>query len=129
MNRDQKKTLERAYRKFGKSKSEAKKLSQQMYDIDKIRLEGTGDRTPPQKFQEDDKFMLDVKLIKSRKNYDRMNDAYKQFVADNEGKILTAHVERGNLISAKEEPKWLFWSGDLIKPKEESEEPTTDEVE
>lgn len=129
MNRDQKKTLERAYRKFGKSKSEAKKLSQQMYDIDKIRLEGTGDRTPPQKFQEDDKFMLDVKLIKSRKNYDRMNDAYKQFVADNEGKILTAHVERGNLISAKEEPKWLFWSGDLIKPKEESEEPTADEVE
>ena len=129
MNRDQKKTLERAYRKFGKSKSEAKKLSQQMYDIDKIRLEGTGDRTPPQKFQEDDKFMLDVKLIKSRKNYDRMNDAYKQFVADNEGKILTAHVERGNLISAKEEPKWLFWSGDLIKPKEESEEPTADEIE
>jgi hypothetical protein len=129
MNRDQKKTLERAYRKFGKSKSEAKKLSQQMYDIDKIRLEGTGDRTPPQKFQEDDKFMLDVKLIKSRKNYDRMNDAYKQFVADNEGKILTVHVERGNLISAKEEPKWLFWSGDLIKPKEESEEPTADEVE
>ena len=117
MNRDQKKTLERAYRKFGKSKSEAKKLSQQMYDIDKIRLAGTGDKTPPQKFQEDDKFMLDIELIKSRKNYERMNDAYKQFVADNDGKILTAHVEHGGLISAKEEPRWLFWSGDLIKLK------------
>lgn len=119
MNRDQKKTLERAYRKFGKSKSEAKKLSQQMYDIDKLRLNGVGDKTPPQKFQEDDKFLLDIKLIKSRKNYERMSDAYKEFVADNDGKILTAHVERGGLISAKEEPKWLFWSGDLIKPNEE----------
>lgn len=121
MNREQKKTLERAYRKFGKSKSEAKKLSQQMYDIDKIRLAGTGDKTLPQKFQEDDKFMLDIKRIKSRKNYERMNDAYKQFVADNDGKILTAHVEHGGLISAKEEPRWLFWSGDLIKLKENPE--------
>ena len=60
MNRDQKKTLERAYRRFGKSKSEAKKLSQQMYDIDKLRLNGVGDKTPPKKFQEGDKFLLDI---------------------------------------------------------------------
>lgn len=128
MNRDQKKTLEKAYRKVGKSKSEAKKIAQQMYDIDKIRLAGTGDKTPPQKFQEGDKFMLDVKLVKSRKNYDKMNDRCKQFVDGSEGKVLTAHIEHGRLISAKEEPRWLFWSGDLIKVTEDSKEEQTVDI-
>lgn len=124
LNRDQKKTLEKSYRIFGKSRSEAKKLAQQMYDIDKIRLSGTGDKTPPQDFQEDDRFMLDIGRIKSRKNFERMSDPYKQFVESSNEKIFTAHVERGGIISAKEAPTWFFWSGDLIKAKDEPDEDT-----
>lgn len=118
LNRDQKKMLEKVYRKSGKSRNEAKKIAQQMYDIDKIRLEGTGETSPPQKFQEDTKFKLDIEKIKARKNYERMNENYKQFLADNVDTVFTAHVDRGHLISAKEEPRWLFWSGDLIKVEE-----------
>ena len=44
-----------------------------------------------------------------------MADAYKEFVDASEGVVFTAHVERENMISLVEEPKWLFWSGDLEK--------------
>lgn len=127
MNRDQKKMLEKAYRKSGKSRGEAKRIAQQMYDIDRIRLNGVGETSPPQKFQEDTKFKLDVDKIMARKNYERMNESYKQFLADNVDTIFTAHVDKGHLISAKEEPKWLFWSGDLIKVEETANEKLKDE--
>ena len=44
-----------------------------------------------------------------------MADAYKEFVDASEDVVFTAHVERENMISLVEEPKWLFWSGDLEK--------------
>lgn len=127
MNRDQKKMLEKAYRKSGKSKAKAKKIAQQMYDIDKIRLEGTGVTSPPQDFQEDEKFKLDIDKIKARKNYDNMTDNYKQFIDSNADTIFTAFVDKGHLVSAKEDPRWLFWSGDLIKVKEDTPDEKTQE--
>lgn len=42
-----------------------------------------------------------------------MAEAYKSFVEDNESVVFTAHVEKPNMISFLEEPRWLFWSGDL----------------
>ncbi len=76
---------------------------------------GTGVHTKAKVFEEDDKLMLDIAAIKARKNYPVMNPKYKEFVETSEGKIFTAHKENTNMISLKEEPQWLFWSGDLIK--------------
>lgn len=121
MNRDQRRALEKAYRKYGKSRTEAKQIARQMYDIDNIRLDGVGKPSMAKEFREGEKFKLDLEKIKARKNYERMTEAYKQFVNDNADTVLTAHVEHG-LVSAKEEPKWLFWSGDLLKVEEEPEE-------
>lgn len=84
--------------------------------------QGTGTHTEAKEFNEDDKVMLDVTAIKNRKNYPVMNPKYKEFVESSEGKIFTAHMEKKHTISLKEEPKWLFWSGDLIKVVEEVHE-------
>ena len=122
MNRDQKRALEKVYRKHGKNRTEAKVAAQRMYDIDKIRLEGVGEISRPLKFFEGDKFKLDIDKIKARKNYERMTDNYKKFVDDNANTVLTAHVEGRAMISAIEEPRWLFWSGDLIRVVETAED-------
>lgn len=64
---------------------------------------------------ENDKVMLDIRTITSRKNYARRADEYKAFINNSSGRVFTAHVEHPTLISLKEEPRWLFWSGDLVK--------------
>ena len=61
------------------------------------------------------KVRLDVEKIKAGKNYVRMNPEYKEFVESSEGVTFTAHVEEGCFVSLKENPKWLFWSGDLSR--------------
>ena len=122
MNRDQRKILEKLYRKQGRTKSDAEKLAKQIYGIDNIRLEGLGETTPPQKFDEGEKFKLDIEKIKARKNYERTLEGYKEFVEANQETIFTAHIERPNAISAVEEPRWLFWSGDIIKVEQSSQE-------
>lgn len=77
--------------------------------------EGSGTPSPPQEIAEGDKVRLNIELVKTRKNYSRMAEGYKKFVEQNDGTVFTAHVERENMISMAEEPRWLFWSGDLIK--------------
>lgn len=71
------------------------------------------------KIMEDDKVCLDVEKIKNRKDYERLSAGYKEFVSSSAGKVFTAHVEKKNLISLKENPVWLFWSGDLTKYTEQ----------
>ena len=114
MNREQKRTLEKRLRKKGVTKDRAQELVKVMNDADFIRQNGSGVPNPPQKFNEGDKVMMDVERIKARVNYERMSDAYKQFVSEHAGEVFTAHIERENLISFTEEPRWLFWSGDLV---------------
>ena len=87
----------------------------------------TGEHTKPQDFEEGDQIRLNVEAIKARKNYERMSTMYKEFVEASGDTVFTAHVERANMISLSEEPKWLFWSGDLIKLVET--EVATDEQE
>ena len=82
---------------------------------------GTGVHTEAKHFEEGDKLMLDINAIKNRKNYSAMNPKYKDFVESSSDKIFTVHKEKQNLISLAEEPQWLFWSGDLIKVKEDVE--------
>ena len=108
MNRADKRAFTKKAKKAGISKGEAEKLVF-------IANEGSGTPSPPQEIAEGDKVKLNVELIKNRKNYPRMAERYREFVESNEGSAFTAHVERENMISVVEEPRWLFWSGDLVK--------------
>lgn len=72
--------------------------------------------------KEGDKVLLNVRKIISGVNYSRMVPAYKKFIEESEGVVFTAHIERGCLVSLMENPKWLFWIGDLVKYKTENKE-------
>ena len=113
MNREQKRGLERRLKAKGYSESDAKKYVSTAETLEQIRKFGSGEASPPKKFEEGDKVKLNIRRIRERKNYDRMLDAYKEFVNDNQDTVFTAHVEHENMISFAEEPRWLFWSGDL----------------
>lgn len=110
MNREQRRALAKRAQKHGMSKELAKTYAE--------IAGGTGEHTKPQAFDEGDKVRLDVEAIKARKNYERMSPMYKEFVNCAGDTIYTAHIEHKNLISLAEEPRWLFWSGDLIKIEE-----------
>lgn len=106
MNRDQR-------RKFSK-RAKKRGINEQITDLylsmDRNGLEVP---SPPQKIESGQKVMLDAERIKARRNYDRMTADYKAFVDQNTETVFTAKVEKENLISMEEEPRWLFWSGDL----------------
>lgn len=107
MNREQR----RKFSKNAKKKGIGEKFTELYLSMDR---EGLETPAPPQKIENGDKVMLDVERIKSRKNYDRMTDLYKEFVNANDGTVFTAKVEKENLVSMEEDPRWLFWSGDLL---------------
>lgn len=72
-------------------------------------------RMIPEEIGEGDKVRLNVTRIKSRKGYAKLTEAYKAFVDVSKDEVFTAHVEMKNMVSFVEEPRWLFWSGDLVK--------------
>lgn len=114
MNRKERRAFVKNARRRGISKSTAEAYIA-------IREAGLDKPMLPSKIAEDDKVLLNVERIQNRKNYEKMSDGYKEFVSSNAGVVFTAHVERENLISLKESPAWLFWSGDLIKEEEETD--------
>lgn len=69
-----------------------------------------------------DVVQIDMTKVTARKNYDKMAPAYKEFVMSSEGKLFHAVDEGHNTIHLEEAPKWLFWSGDLIRVEQESED-------
>lgn len=74
--------------------------------------------TPPHHFNEGDQVMLNLEHIANRGDFNTLNERYRAFVEDNQRKVFTVHIERGEdseeqLISLNEQPEWLFWSGDL----------------
>ena len=113
MNRAQRRNFVKNQRKKGISKNDATRFA-------KIISNGVGTYSEPNEIAEDDKVMINIDSVKARKNFDLMSEKYKEFVNSSEGKIFTAHVERENSISLKEEPRWLFWSGDLLKVEGEN---------
>lgn len=119
MNRDQRRAMEKALRKKGLSKENAKAYVQIMNNADAIRLGGAGEISPPKHIEEGDKIRLDISRVKARKNYGRMAQGYRDFVESAGDTVFTAHVERENMISLTEDPRWLFWSGDLIINRED----------
>ena len=121
MNREQRRALVKKARKNGMKKELAETYA--------AIAGGTGTHTPPTAWNEGDRVMLNIPAILARKNYDRMADAYKAFVQDAKDKVFTAHVERPNLISLKEDPRWLFWSGDLLAAaQEENDDAVTEDA-
>lgn len=119
MNREQRRALAKRAQKNGMSRELAKTYAE--------IASGTGEHTKPQAFEEGNKIRLNIEAIRARKNYERMSPMYKEFVEAAGDTVFTAHVERANMISLAEEPKWLFWSGDLVKVVET--EVVTDEQE
>lgn len=107
MNREQRRALAKKAQKDGMRKGLAKVFAE--------IANGTGEHTKPQDFEEGDKVRLNIEAIKARKNYGVMSPMYKEFVENAGEAVYTAHVERPTLISLAEEPRWLFWSGDLIR--------------
>ena len=106
MNRQQRRNFVKKAQKDGMSRG----LAKAYVDI----ANGTGNNTNAKELSEGDKVKLDISAITARKNYKHMSDMYKEFVESNQDKEFTAHIENKNLISFLEEPRWLFWSGDLI---------------
>lgn len=115
MNREQKRAFVKRAKKQGVKESDAKTYAD-------IISEGVGKNTPEQEINEGDKILLNLDAIMSRKNYNKMNKEYRDFVESNSGTVFTAHIEHKKLISLTENPRWLFWSGDLIKWYDESKE-------
>ena len=118
MNREQRRTLEKKARKHGASREDAKKYVDIMNRADAIRANGVGTFTPAKEISEGSKVKMNTEAIKGRKNYANMAEEYKSFVESNEGTLFTAHVEKPKMISFLEEPRWLFWSGDLETTEE-----------
>lgn len=114
MNRKQR----RAFVKKAKSKGISKNVAEAYLAIKEAGLDKV---SLPKQFQEGDKVKLDVEKIKKRKDYEKMNPKYKEFVESNVDTVFTAHLERETLISLKEQPEWLFWGGSLIKVKGETD--------
>ena len=107
MNREQSRKLRRDAKRKGIDKSVT-----ELYIS--MKKEGLEDPNPPQSIQTGARVSLDVEKLTARRNYPRMAPAYREFVERSAGKVFTATLEQGNLISLKEEPQWLFWSGDLV---------------
>lgn len=108
MNRKQR----RAFVKKAQSKGVSKSSAEDYISIKEVGLDGL---SLPKQFQEGDWAKLDVEKIMKPKYYKKMNPKYKEFVESNADKVFTVHLEQGTLISFKEQPEWLFWSGNLIK--------------
>ena len=113
MNREQRRALEKKARKHGASKEDAKKYVDVMSRAEAIKQNGAGRYTPAKEINEDQKVMINLAAVQGRNNYSNMASEYKAFVEASGGVVYTAHVEKPNLISLKENPNWLFWSGDL----------------
>ena len=125
MNRENRRSLEKKARAKGATKEEAQQVVEVAKTLEQIRYSDAGANTPPQEIATGDKVMLNLQAIKARKNYDNMLPSYKEFVEENEGTVFTARVEHEHIVSMQEFPRWIFWSGDLIKmPQEQpTEEP------
>ena len=123
MNREQKRNFVKNAKKNGMSRSNAEKFAEIM--------DTKGNRyTPAQEIHTGDKVMLKVAELKAKKNFVIMNPAYRTFVENSEGVVYTAVCERAELIHLEEQPRWLFWCGDMdvVEPKT-VEEGTGEDVE
>ena len=106
MNREQKRNLVKKVRKNGMSRKNAEKFAE-------IVNQKGNHYTPMQEVHTGDKVILKVDALKEKKNYGLMNPDYRSFVENSKGVVYTAVCERAELIHMEEQPRWLFWCGDM----------------
>ena len=106
MNREQRRAFKK---KHGKTAREyaADKLNKLSQEIENHLLDGN-------------KVRLDVDRIVSRSDYAHTTEEYKEFVESSRDKVFTVRLYRKRtdgfsaIVELAEEPKWLFWYGDLV---------------
>jgi hypothetical protein len=113
MNRQQRRAIAKNLKHKGVKNAD--ELVKKYDDMQKINNADASERTPSQDIAEGQKVKLRIETIKSRASYTMLSEQYKKFVEENANTVFSAHIERPNMISFQENPKWLFWSGDLIK--------------
>lgn len=74
-----------------------------------------------------ERVILNVENIVSRSDYAKKQDAYKDFIHANSGRIFTARVYRYHrgfpvLFEFEEDNTWLFWYGDLLRADDHASE-------
>lgn len=107
MNREQRRAFKK---KHGKTTREyaADKLNKLSQGVENHLLDG-------------DKVRLDVDRIIGRSDYANTTEEYKAFVESSCNKVFTARLYRKRkdgfsaIVELAEEPKWLFWYGDLVR--------------
>ena len=114
MNRKERRALDRAKPNNDKHSKDKIIRFENTMKLAKLSVQT---HTDPLEFNEGDKVMLNMFAIQTRLNYSKMNEGYKKFVEESDGKVFTVHFEHDNnkLVTLLENPKWLFWCGDLIK--------------
>ena len=115
MNRAQKRALVKRLKKRGMSEETAKKLIEQE-ESGKLVL-------PDIRLADGDKVRLNLKTITQRSAYPEMNPVYRDFVESNADTVFTVRFDNPDSVVAylEEEPKWRFYTGDLIRIEEDEE--------
>ena len=109
MNREQRRNFVQKAKRAGVEERVAKTTMD-------IIMNGVGTFSPPNPdIKTGDIVQIDIEKVTARKNYDKMATAYKEFVMSSAGKLFHAVDEGHNTLHVEEDPRWLFWSGDLIK--------------
>lgn len=124
MNRDQRRTMEKALKKLNK-KLKMGLTKEQISNYVKFK----DNQYNGNYFNEGDKVKIDCEGIMSRVDYDKRVDNYRKFIEENKDTVFTVEYdekyrEKPWLVCLKEdntEPKWLFTTSDLILFKEKKE--------
>lgn len=109
MNREQRRSVQKKQKK-NVQKDAVDKLNQLAQEIDNPLHEG-------------DQVRIDVDRIVNRKDYARTTEEYRAFVESSRDRVFTARLYRKRedgfsaIIELAEEPRWLFWYGDLVRVK------------
>lgn len=109
MNREQRRAFQKKHKKSAREYA-ADKLNQLVQEIDNPLHEG-------------DQVRLDVDRIINREDYAHTTEEYHAFVESSRDRIFTVRLYRKRkdgfsaIIELTEEPRWLFWYGDLVRVK------------
>lgn len=109
MNREQRRAFQKKHKKSTREYA-ADKLNQLAQEIDNPICEG-------------EQVKLDVDRIINREDYIHTTEEYRAFVESSRDRVFTVRLYRkrkdgfSTIIELAEEPRWLFWYGDLVRVK------------
>ena len=117
MNREQRRTAIKKYRRKGLSKQEAEHFANVQEHL-----------SQPRHFSAGDKVCLRYEKLIHEPGFEDRLPAYREFVKNHKTTVLTVEIppeyEHRCLVTLAEdthEPKWLWWEGDLRRPNEPDE--------